>query len=84
MKRKRNNKKEVINYMDELVKEQFKDAVIKARKIKNMSQTELATAIDKSTSLICDIEKGRKKPSLPVMVSIAKALDISLDDTFLE
>lgn len=69
--------------MDELVKEQFKDAMITARKTKNMSQTELAEAIEKSTSMICDIEKGRKKPSMPVMVSIAKALGISLDDIFL-
>lgn len=70
--------------MGELVKEQFKNAVLKARRTKNISQTELAEAIGKSTSLVCDIEKGRKKPSVPVMVSIAKVLDISLDDTFLE
>jgi DNA-binding XRE family transcriptional regulator len=69
--------------MDELVKEQFKDAMIAARKNKNMSQTELAEAIEKSTSTICDIEKGRKKPSMPVMVSIARTLDISLDNIFL-
>lgn len=74
----------MIKYMGEIVKEQFKNAVINARKVKNISQTELAKAIGKSTSLICDIEKGRKKPSVPVMVSIAKELDISLDDTFLE
>lgn len=70
--------------MDELIKEKFKDAVIIARKNKNMSQTELAKEIDKSTSLVCDIEKGRKKPSMTVMVAIAKALNISLDNTFLE
>lgn len=69
--------------MDELVKDQFKDAMILARKNKNMSQTELAEAIEKSPSMICDIEKGRKKPSMPVMVSIAKVLEISLDNIFL-
>ncbi len=70
--------------MDELIKEKFKDAVIVARKNKNMSQTELAKEIDKSTSLVCDIEKGRKKPSMTVMVAIARVLNISLDSTFLE
>lgn len=69
--------------MDELIKEQFKNAVIEARRNKKMSQTELANSINKSTSLICDIEKGRKKPSMPVMVSIAKVLNISLDGIFL-
>ncbi|WP_035795153.1 helix-turn-helix transcriptional regulator [Clostridium akagii] len=70
--------------MNDIIKEKFKDALIVARKKKVMSQTDLAKAIHRSTSLVCDIEKGRKKPSMPVMVEIAKVLEISLDSTFLK
>ena len=70
--------------MDELIKQKFKNALIEARKSKKMSQTKLAKTINKSTSLICDIEKGRKNPSVPVMIEIAKTLNISLDDIFLK
>ncbi|GEA17785.1 helix-turn-helix transcriptional regulator [Moorella sp. E306M] len=49
---------------------------------KGISQTRLATRIGRSPQLICDIESGRKKPSIDTLIAIAKELDISLDDIF--
>ncbi|MGE4274074.1 MAG: helix-turn-helix domain-containing protein [Desulfitobacterium sp.] len=60
-------------------------AIIKAkREEKNLSQTELAARITRSSQLICDIEKGRKRPGADTLILLAKVLDISLDHIFLE
>lgn len=69
--------------MDDIVKVKFKNAMTKAREEKGITKTELAEMVSKSISMICDIEAGRKKPSMPTMVSIAIALEISLDNIFL-
>ncbi|MBK5134274.1 helix-turn-helix transcriptional regulator, partial [Candidatus Bathyarchaeota archaeon] len=47
------------------------------------TKTQLATMTNKSISMICDIEAGRKNPSVPTLVAIAIALGISLDTIFL-
>ncbi|WHH58445.1 helix-turn-helix transcriptional regulator [Petroclostridium sp. X23] len=58
--------------------------VIKEKRIQvGLSQTELARHIKKSPQLICDIEAGRKFPSLETLVEIAKELCLSLDKIFL-
>lgn len=71
-------KKEVI-----ILKKDFKIAMKKARKDKKITQTDLAKSIGRSPQLICDIEAGRKKPGRQAMIEIAKKLEISLDDIFL-
>lgn len=48
-----------------------------------MTQTQLAKAVNRSPQLICDIEAGRKNPSVDTLYSIAKTLNMSLDDIFL-
>jgi len=59
-------------------------ATIKCTREKNgFSKTKLAKIIHKSPQLICDIEAGRKNPSLQTLISIVKILDMSLDDIFL-
>ena len=45
-----------------------------------MSQEELAERVDISTTHMSHIETGNTKLSLPVLVSIAKALDARVDD----
>ena len=41
-----------------------------------MSQKELADKCGIAQSTLCDIEQGRNKPSLPVAVKIANALNV--------
>lgn len=61
----------------------FGAVVRKKREKKGITQVNLAQAICKSPQLICDIEAGRKNPGRSTLVAIAKELDISLDDIFL-
>lgn len=52
----------------------------KLRKAHGFSQEELAEQIDISTTHMSHIETGNTKLSLPVLVSIARALDARVDD----
>ncbi|MBU2702694.1 transcriptional regulator with XRE-family HTH domain [Sporomusaceae bacterium BoRhaA] len=52
------------------------------RKEKCLSQTELALRINRSPQLICDIEAGRKNPSLDTLALLVKELAFSLDAIF--
>lgn len=49
-----------------------------------MSQKRLAKEVSKSPQLICDIEAGRKNPSVNTLFCIAKVLNLSLDKIFLQ
>lgn len=46
----------------------------------NMSQKELADLVQVKQSMICQIERGTKAPSLPLSVEIAKALQCHVGD----
>lgn len=61
---------------------EFRELMKREREAKEITKTALAKAIDKSISLICDIEAGRKNPSVETMTDIAKVLGISLDSIF--
>lgn len=52
----------------------------KIRKAHGLSQEELAERIDISTTHMSHIETGNTKLSLPVLVDIARALDVKTDD----
>ncbi|MCR4436198.1 MAG: helix-turn-helix transcriptional regulator [Clostridiales bacterium] len=54
-----------------------------ARVQMKMTQTELAKQIGKSPQFICDIEAGRKLPSISTLSMLAKILKLSLDKIFL-
>ena len=41
-----------------------------------ISQKELASRCEIAQSTLCDIEKGRSKPSIDTALKIAKALDV--------
>lgn len=47
------------------------------REEKNMSQKELAGKAEISQQFLCDIEKGRRKPSIDTAIKIAGALEIT-------
>ena len=49
------------------------------RKSRNMSQTELADALGTSQSTIADYERGKVFPTVPVIIRIAKFLNVSAD-----
>jgi putative transcriptional regulator len=55
----------------------------KHREDAGLSQTQLANDINRSPQLICDIEAGRRNPSIHTLQLIAKRLNMSLDDIFL-
>ncbi|WP_039241993.1 helix-turn-helix transcriptional regulator [Clostridium botulinum] len=65
------------------VEDKLRNAIKYARKSNNMTQTKLAENIGMSKSFICDIEAGRKNPSINTLGLIAKALNMSLDKIFL-
>jgi len=51
----------------------------KLRKKKNWSQTDLAYKIGSHLSHVNRIETGKYRPSLPVLIKLAEALEVSLD-----
>ena len=50
------------------------------RKLRQLSQEELAERVDISTTHMSHIETGSTKLSLPVLVSIAAVLEVATDD----
>jgi len=52
------------------------------RKVKNITQGELAHAIDKDQQSIQRLEAGKVNPSFIYLKQIAKGLDISLSEIF--
>ena len=51
----------------------------KPRKLKKLSQADLAETIGSHKSHINRIETGKYNPSLEVLIKIAKALEVSID-----
>ena len=47
------------------------------REEKSMSQKELADKIGVSQQFLCDIEHGRRKPSIDTAIKIAEVLNIT-------
>ncbi len=50
---------------------------------KGMTQTELARLVNISRPYLVDIEKGNSNPSTSIAISIAKALDTTVESIFL-
>ena len=46
----------------------------------DMTQKELAEKVNVDQSMICQIERGTKAPSLPLSVEIATALECRIED----
>lgn len=49
------------------------------RKIKNISQTDLAREINTTPQLISSLERGLNEPSFHCLIRIARALDVNID-----
>ncbi|HIZ55148.1 MAG TPA: helix-turn-helix domain-containing protein [Firmicutes bacterium] len=50
------------------------------RENRGMSQVELAEKVNITQSMLCQIERGTKSPSLPLSTEIAAALGCTLND----
>lgn len=55
-------------------------AIKNIRNNKGMSQTELAEKVNITQSMLCQIERGSKSPSLPLSVELAGALGCTIND----
>ena len=51
---------------------------------RGLSQAEVAEQIPVTVTYYSDIERGRKQPALNILLAIAKVLDVSLDELFIE
>lgn len=59
------------------------NTIRETRMSKGMTQTELARLVNISRPYLVDIEKGNSNPSTSIAISIAKALDTTVESIFL-
>lgn len=60
-------------------KKSLGEKIKESRKIKKLTQQQLAELADISTTFLGEIERGQKMPGLNVLIQIINALDISAD-----
>ncbi len=58
----------------------FSTNLKKFRKLKKYSQTELANFVGYGYTAIANYESGRNEPSIEVLIKLANALDITVDE----
>lgn len=68
--------------MKEYINAEIGKRIKDVRTQKNLKVFEIAEKAEVSNGLISRIENGRTIPSLPVLISIVKALDVRMDDFF--
>ena len=68
---------------NKIFNQEIRDIIISKRRQKGWTKAELSRRTQISQQLLCDIESGRRNPSLNSIVAIAKALEISLDKILL-
>ena len=67
-----------------MIEQAFGQRVRYLRKLKNISQEELAFRARLHKNYICDIENGRRNVSLKAIAKIAKGLDVTIDALFIQ
>jgi len=65
-----------------MIKKQLGKRIKEIRKIKRLTQEELAEKADMATSYIAMIERGEKNPTLNFIEKIATGLDVNLYQLF--
>jgi transcriptional regulator with XRE-family HTH domain len=58
------------------------EQIVLFRKMRNLTQTELAEMVGKDRQYLYKIEKGKVTPNITTIAIIAKALDITLNKLF--
>ena len=61
-----------------MIRMDYRTLIREKRKEKGLSQERLAKLVQVSQPFIAEIESGRKKPSVDVLMRICAVLDISL------
>jgi transcriptional regulator with XRE-family HTH domain len=64
------------------IEKQFGDRIRELRRVKRISQEELAFRAGLHRNYIGGIERGERNPCLKNIIAIAKALDINLSELF--
>ena len=72
-------RREVILMQTEINYQQLGQRVREKRKAMNVQQKDMAIAIGTATNHLSDIERGRKKPSLELLMRISSFLDTPVD-----
>lgn len=62
------------------MKNNFRENLSKLRKLKNLSQRDLAEKIDASAQSVCYYECGGREPKVSTLIRLAEALDVSVDE----
>jgi transcriptional regulator with XRE-family HTH domain len=65
------------------VAELFGTSLRETRKRRGLSQERLAELTGLSTNYVGEMERGLKAPGLPVIVRLARALDVSVNELLL-
>ncbi|WP_436663593.1 helix-turn-helix transcriptional regulator [Alicyclobacillus acidoterrestris] len=61
-----------------------REALVYARKAKNMTQYDLASKVQISRAFLANVERGEHTPSLPVAIKIAEVLEEPVEKLFCE
>ncbi len=61
----------------------MKNRLEELRKARNISQEELAAALEVSRQTIGSLERGRYNPSILLAFKIARYFDLTIDDIFI-
>lgn len=56
--------------------------ICELRKERHMSQLELALEAGVAKTYLCDLEKGRRNPTVKVIMRICEALRVTLEELF--
>lgn len=67
------------NMIDENYRKNFGERVKRCRLNLGYSQVEFAELLGICSSYVCHIENGTRQPTLDVMLSLSKCVDVSLD-----
>ncbi len=67
-----------------MIEVQFGERVRYLRKLKNLTQEELAFRAHLNKNYICDVECGRRNVSLQAIEKIAHGLNITIDALFIK
>ena len=62
------------------IEEQLGKRIRYLRKLKNLSIEQLALEADINRNYLCDLENGRRNPTLRVLEKIANALEITISE----
>lgn len=67
-----------------MIKQKFGNRIKELRKLRNITQEELAFRSDLTKNYVCDVENGRRNVSLKTIEKIAYGLGVSVDKLFVE